>query len=636
MGVYLVQFLSGLASASALFLAASGLSIIFGVTRVVNFAHGSFYMLGAYFGYSLVHTLGGGGVGFWVALLIASIAVGLVGLAVEIVILRRLYKAPELFQLIATFGVILIVQDAVFWYWGAENLLGPRAPGLTGIVRLFDVPLPTYDLALIAIGPLVLLALWLLFNRTRWGILVRAATEDREMVGALGVNQSLLFTGVFFLGSVLAGLGGAVQLPKGDANLLMDFGILAEVFVVTVVGGMGSILGAFLAAVLISELNTFGILVWPQGTLVLMFILMAVILIVRPTGLLGRPETVGHKADTGAARVVLPAGPHYKLFVALVLAALLAAPLAVDDFILVLLIDIMVLALFATSLHFLMAVGGLVSFGHAAFYGGGAYAAALMVTYAASPFELALLLAPLGAGLLALVIGWFCVRLSGVYFAMLTLAFAQVAWSVVFQWSEVTNGDDGLLGIWPAAWASGTVAYYYVALAVVGAGLFLIRRVIFAPFGYGLRATRDSLLRSAAIGIEVKRQQLVAFVFAGAMAGLAGGLFAFSKGSVFPDEMSIPRSFDALLMVLLGGIESLTGPVVGAAAFTWLHDELITFAYWRLLLGVVIVALVLLFPQGLGGAARHYLGRHLKLEAQAGERAAAVPRSGASKGEQRA
>jgi branched-chain amino acid transport system permease protein len=636
MGVYLVQFLSGLASASALFLAASGLSIIFGVTRVVNFAHGSFYMLGAYFGYSLVHRIGGGGPGFWAALLIASLAVGLVGLVVETVILRRLYKAPELFQLIATFGVILIVQDAVFWAWGAENLMGPRAPGLTGIVRIFDVPLPTYDLALIAIGPLVLAALWLLFNRTRWGILVRAATEDREMVGALGVNQSLLFTGVFVLGSALAGLGGAVQLPKGDANLLMDFGILAEVFVVTVVGGMGSILGAFLAAVLISELNTFGILVWPQGTLVLMFILMAVILILRPSGLLGRPEMIGRKTETGMTEVVLPAGPHYKLFVALVLAALVLAPLAVDDFILVLVTDILVLALFATSLHFLMSTGGLVSFGHAAFYGGGAYAAALLVTYAATPFELALLLAPFGAGLLALVIGWFCVRLSGVYFAMLTLAFAQVAWSVVFQWSEVTNGDDGLLGIWPAAWASGSVVFYYVALAVAAAGIFLIRRVIFAPFGYGLRATRDSLLRSAAIGIEAKRQQLAAFVFAGAMAGLAGGLFAFSKGSVFPDEMSIPRSFDALLMVLLGGLQSLSGPVVGAAAFTWLHDQLISFDYWRLLIGLAIVALVLLFPQGLGGAARHHLGRHLKLEAAPGGSAAAAAPAVAPKGEQRA
>lgn len=626
MSVYLVQFLSGLASASALFLAASGLSIIFGVTRVVNFAHGSFYMLGAFFGYTFVREVGGGGIGFWFALLLAALAVGMVGLVVELVILRRLYKAPELFQLIATFGVILIVQDVALWAWGAEDLLGPRAPGLTGIVRIFGTPMPVYDLALIAAGPLVLAALWLLFNRTRWGILVRAATEDREMVAALGINQSLLFTGVFVLGSMLAGLGGAIQLPKGGADLLMDFGILAEMFVVVVVGGMGSIFGAFLAAVLISLLNTFGILVWPDGTLVLMFILMAVILVVRPTGLLGRPETAGHKAEAGFETALRPAGPHYKLFIAAVLALLLVLPVLVGEFYLILVIDILVLALFATSLHFLMSTGGLVSFGHAAFYGGGAYAAALLVTYAATPFELALLLAPLGAGLLALVIGWFCVRLSGVYFAMLTLAFAQVAWSIVFQWSDVTNGDDGLLGIWPSAWASGTLVFYFLALVIAVGGIFLIRRVIFAPFGYGLRATRDSTLRAAAIGIDIKRQQLVAFVFAGAMAGLAGALFVFSKGSVFPDEMSIPRSFDALLMVLLGGVESLSGPFVGAAAFTYLHDELITFEYWRLLLGLTIVALVLLFPQGLAGAAKHYLGRYLKLEAEPSGAVAATKR----------
>lgn len=619
MEVYIVQFLSGLASASALFLAASGLSIIFGVTRIVNFAHGSLYMLGAYFGYSFVRLTDGGPLGFWAALICASLAVGLVGLAIELLILRRLYKAPELFQLIATFGVILIVQDAALFFWGAEDLLGPRAPGLTGAVDFFGTPLPVYDLALIVIGPAVLGGLWLLFNRTRWGILVRAATEDRECVGVLGVNQAMLFTGVFFLGSVLAGLGGAVQLPKGGADLLMDFGILADVFVVTVIGGMGSILGAFLAAVLISELGTFGVLVWPAGTQVFTFVLMAAILIARPTGLLGRPEMIGHKAETGTPHPLWPAGRHYRWFAGALLAALLAAPLYTAH--LGLMTDILVLALFAASLHFLINTGGLVSFGHAAFYGGGAYAAALLVTYAGTPFELALLLAPLGAGMLALLIGWFCVRLSGVYFAMLTLAFAQIAWAIVFQWSDVTNGDDGLLGIWPSAWAEGVVVYYYLCVALTVGGIALIRRVTFAPFGYGLRATRDSTLRSAAIGIDIRRQQIAAFVFAGAMAGLAGGLFAFSKGSIFPDEMSIARSFDALLMVLFGGVESLSGPFVGAAAFTWLHDILIGFDYWRLILGLVIVALVLLFPQGLAGAARDYLGRYLELEAKPAEAA---------------
>ena len=264
MGFYIVQVLTGLSSAAALFLVASGLSIIFGVTRVVNFAHGSFYMLGAYIAYSVIELFGreAGAMGFWGGIVLAALAVGAIGAIVEILILRRVYQAPELFQLVATFGVILVVQDVALWVWGAEDLVGHRAPGLTGAVEILGTPLPEYDLVLILISPVVLIGLWLLFNRTRWGTLVRAATQDREMVGALGVNQAWLFTGTFFLGSLLAGLGGAVQLPKGGADLLMDFNIIAAAFVVVVVGGMGSIFGALLAAVLIAELNAFGILIF--------------------------------------------------------------------------------------------------------------------------------------------------------------------------------------------------------------------------------------------------------------------------------------------------------------------------------------------------------------------------------------
>ncbi|HEY9057996.1 MAG TPA: branched-chain amino acid ABC transporter permease, partial [Aurantimonas sp.] len=208
MELFVAQLLTGLANAAALFLVASGLSLIFGVTRIVNFAHGSFYMLGAYIGLSLMDILPGH-VGFWASIVLSGIAVGLVGVVVEILVLRPIYRAPELFQLVATFGVILVIQDLALIVWGAEDRLGPRAPGLKSVVRIMGEPVPQYDLALIAITPFVLFGLWWLINRTRVGILMRAATQDREMVGALGVNQAWLFTGVFFLGSALAGLGGA-------------------------------------------------------------------------------------------------------------------------------------------------------------------------------------------------------------------------------------------------------------------------------------------------------------------------------------------------------------------------------------------------------------------------------------------
>ena len=608
LGFYLVQALTGLSSASALFLVASGLSIIFGVTRVVNFAHGSFYMLGAYIAYTLVEHLGGA-FGFWAAVLLAGVAVGAIGVVVELLILRRVYQAPELFQLVATFGVILVIQDLALLTWGAEDLFGPAAPGLDGTVNILGTRLPEYDLALIALSLVVLGALSLLFHRTRWGTLVRAATEDREMVGALGVNQSWLFTGTFFLGSMLAGVGGAAQLPKGGADLLMDFNILAAVFVVVVVGGMGSIPGAFLAAVLISELGAFGILVIPQSTLVLMFVVMAVVLIFRPWGLLGRPEAPGQHGQVGPPEPPLrPPGPRLRAAGLLLLGALLALPAFADDFTLVLAVEIAIMALFASSLHFAMGPGGMVSFGHAAFFGGGAYAAALLVKYAGSPMEVALLFAPAMAGVLALVFGWFCVRLTGVYLAMLTLAFAQVGWSIVFQWGEVTGGDDGILGVWPSEWASNRLAFYYLSLLACTGGILALQYVLHTPFGYAMRACRDSVVRSASIGIDVRRQQWFAFAFSGALAGLAGGLYVFSKGSVFPDEMSIPRSFDALIMVLLGGVRTVMGPLAGAATFTWLQDEIGRLEYWRLVLGALIIAIVVAFPQGIAGFLRARVG----------------------------
>ncbi|CFM08514.1 branched-chain amino acid ABC transporter permease [Bordetella pertussis] len=266
--------------------------------------------------------------------------------------------------------------------------------------------------------------------------------------------------------------------------------------------------------------------------------------------------------------------------------------------------DILIAVLFAVSLHFMMGPGGMHSFGHAAYFGLGAYGAALLLKAASLPMEAALAFAPLVGALGALVFGWFCVRLSGVYLAMLTLAFSQIVWSVVFQWDDFTGGSNGMIGVWPAEWLSGT-AYYYLALAVVAAAVLGLRRVLFSPFGYAMRAGRDSSLRADAIGIDVKRVQWAAFVVAGAFGGLAGALYAFSKGSISPDTMAVSKSVDGLVMVLLGGIQTLIGPVVGATAFNVLQDYIMRATeYWRALFGGVILLLVLVFPQGIAGFCR--------------------------------
>ena len=245
MDALLIQLLNGLASTSTLFLAALGLTIIFGVCRVVNFAHGSFYMLGLYIAYSLSTGIGAGSVlGFWGSILVSAAIVAMLGVVVEILVLRRIYKAPELFQLLATFAILLIISDFALWMWGPEDLLGPKAPGLEGAVRILNRPFPEYDLLLIVLGPAILIAVWALLRFTRFGLYVRAATHDREMLGALGVNQAWLFTAVFALGSFLAALAAGFELPREPASLAIDLNLIGDVFAVVVIGGMGSIPGA--------------------------------------------------------------------------------------------------------------------------------------------------------------------------------------------------------------------------------------------------------------------------------------------------------------------------------------------------------------------------------------------------------
>lgn len=609
----LVQGLNGLAEASSLFLVAVGLSLIFGVSRIVNFAHGSLYMLGLYVAWTLVDTWGGSVAGFWAALLAAALLIGALGALVELTLLRRIYKAPEMFQLLATFALVLVFEDLALWLWGPEDLLGPLAPGLEGAIPVLGRYFPVYDLVLILIGPLVWLGLWLLLNRTHWGRQVRAATQDREMLGALGVNSVWLFTSVFALGAFLAGLAGALQLPRQPANLGLDLAVIGDAFVVVVVGGMGSISGAALAALIIAQLKALCIalgvveiaglsIAFPKLTLVVEFLFMAVVLIFRPWGLLGKPLSLP-RTGAGAEAPLLPAGPGLRLLAVVAAIGVLGLPLleGVLPYASVIAQDMLIAVIFAVSLHFMMGLGGMVSFGHAAYFGLGAYAVALAFKSLGWGMVASLLAAPVLAGAAALVFGWFCVRLAGVYLAMLTLAFAQIVWSVVYQWDAVTGGSNGMIGVWPEPWLSGDAWYWFVAcvaLAVVAG----VRRVAFSRFGLALRAVRDSALRADALGMDVRRVQLIGFCVAGVLAGVAGALFVFSKGGVSPETLMVGSSVDALVMVLMGGIQQLAGPVVGAVAFTAMRDYFVGITeYWGALFGAVILLIVLVFPQGIAG-----------------------------------
>ncbi len=599
-----VQLLNGLSYSSTLFLVASGLALIFGVTKIINFAHGSFYMLGAYIALTVIGLMPNSAYGFWGGVLIAALIVGLIGCLIETTILRRIYNAPEVFQVLVTFGLVLVFQNLIFEFWGPDEVLAPRVPGLRGAVTIFGERIPQYNIVLIFVGPIFLGLLWWLTHRTRWGRLIRAATQDREMVASLGVNQKTLFTVVFFIGTFLAGLAGALQIPKESANLQMDINIVVEAFVIVVIGGMGSILGAFLASVLVGVISAFGVLFFPPAVSVLIFLVMVLILIFRPNGLMGRrliPQRASDLSVDQPFRAPSARAQQVTLAVILVLALL---PLLAPVYLKVMMTEVFILAIFAGSLHFLLSVGGIVSLGHAAYYGLGSYAAALVATRLGLPMGFGIAGGMLVAAAGGVLFGWFCTRLSGVYLAMLTLAFAQILHALSIQMVSFTGGDNGLIGLVRPAWLNSHGAYYYLSLAAVVAATYLMRRALYAPFGYAFRSGRDSLARSAAIGINVARMQWGAFVLAGAFAGLAGALMAYHRGSVFPTDFSVATTVDALVMVLVGGVQSINGPLIGAFSYHIVSAELIRNLsdYWRLILGIFIILFVLKMPLGIVGA----------------------------------
>jgi branched-subunit amino acid ABC-type transport system permease component len=283
------QFMSGLSRGMMLFLIASGLSLIFGVMNILNFAHATLWLAGAYFCYTFWYLMQDYGFGMWVSIALASLALAAVGWLIEVVLIRRVYdrELPE--QLLLTYGLILVIGDLIKLTWGVEDKFIARPPLVAGPVFLFGVPFDSYFVFVIVVGFAVTFGLWWFLKKTRYGHIVRAAVFSREMVGALGIPIPRIYTGVFVLGIFIAGLAGAVQAPVGSITLGMDMAVVVQAFCVVVIGGFGSLLGTFVGSMIVGEVYAFSILFWPQGALVLIFIITAFILIVRPWGLFGTP-----------------------------------------------------------------------------------------------------------------------------------------------------------------------------------------------------------------------------------------------------------------------------------------------------------------------------------------------------------
>ncbi len=282
-----LQLMNSISLGMNLFIIAAGLSLIFGVLRVINFAHGAFYMFGAYIAYTVTDLWGGP---FWLAVLAAGLGLAVMAIVIEMTLLKFLYDKEHLMQLLFTFALVLILGDLAKIIWGTEQNSVSYPDLLSGATNLGIAMFPSYLLFLSALGPVIMIILWLTIDRTRWGRIIRAATQDREMLSALGVNVTVVYTSVFAAGSFLAGIGGALAAPRVAVVPGMDATIIVECFIIVIVGGLGSLWGTFWGALILGFVTQFGTVLVPNWQDVLAYLLLLVVLLIRPWGLFGRPE----------------------------------------------------------------------------------------------------------------------------------------------------------------------------------------------------------------------------------------------------------------------------------------------------------------------------------------------------------
>ena len=601
MELLVAQVLNGLVYGVLLFLMAAGLSLIFGLMNVVSLAHGSFFMLGAFVGLSIANWTGS----FWLAMLLAPWPIMLLGVAMELLFLRPLYRRGHMDQVLLTFGFTFVFLDLVQTLWGRVVLRLPAPEALQGTVQIGLGVFSAYRLFLIGFGFAIALVLWLVLERSRIGAMVRAGVDNAAMAAGLGANIPALFTGIFGFGVALAALGGIAAGPVLGLYPGMDTEILIPAFIVIVIGGMGSLRGAFAGSLLIGIVDTFGKAYFQSIALFLIYLAMLVVLLLRPQGLFGiKYSDVAIAPATTATS--MPATVRTRAAALTALVVLLLLPLVLSDYSRALVSEIFIFAILAMSLDLLLGFTGLMSLGHAAFFGLGAYAVAVLGVQLGLNAWLGLLAGVALAGAGAAMIGFFCVRTGGIPFLMLTLAFSQLVFSVALKWRDVTGGSDGLaIAERPSFLGfdlSSSLAMYMMALAFFVLVYWGLRRLLNAPLGHAFIGVRENETRMQAIGYPTRIYKLLSFTIAGAIAGLAGGLYAIFNGFISSDALYWTASGDILIMTMLGGAGTLIGPALGAAVFLLMKNVVSSYSeHWLAIIGTTFICCVMFFPGGLLG-----------------------------------
>jgi len=599
MDLFVAQLLNGLVYGVLLFLMAAGLSLIFGLLNVVSLAHGSFFMLGAFFGLAIFKATGS----FWLALVIAPIPVIALGVLLELLFLRPLYRRGHMDQVLLTFGFTFVFLDLVQTVWGRMVLRLPAPDALQGIVHIGLGAFSAYRLFLIGFGFVIALLLWLLLERSRVGAMVRAGVDNAAMAAGLGANVPALFTGIFGFGVALAALGGIAAAPVLGLYPGMDSEILIPAFIVIVIGGMGSLRGAFIGSLLIGIADTFGKAYFQSIALFLIYLAMVAVLLIRPQGLFGikYSDISIAPAVTATSR---PATMQTRAVELVALAALIVLPFLIKDYPRALVSEILIFAIFAMSLDLLLGFTGLMSLGHAAFFGLGAYAVAVLGVQFGLNAWLGVAAGVVIAGAGAALIGFFCVRTGGVPFLMLTLAFSQLVFSVALKWRDVTGGSDGMaIAEQPSFFGfslSKSLTMYFMALSFFALTYWGLRRLLNSPLGHAFVGIRENEQRMMAIGYPTRAYKLISFTVAGAIAGLAGGLYAIFNGFISSDAVYWTSSGDILIMTMLGGAGTLIGPAIGTAIFLLMKNVVSSYSeHWLSIIGITFICCVMFFPGGL-------------------------------------
>ncbi len=592
---------SGLTIGCVYSLVGLGFALTLRATELINFAQGEMVTLGALIGLSAL-TLG---LPYPVAFVIASVATGLIGIGIERVILRRILRrrAPLLNLLIATLGISIAIQSAAILVWGRQPIAYPHIFDETP-VEFFGLRVRSLNLWILGLALAVMAGLQYFFRRTLTGIAWRAASLDPATASLYGVSPRRTVALTFGVSGALGGAAGVLIAPLFFASTGLGYAVIIKAFAAAAIGGYG-VVGTMLGGLLLGLIETFtaGLVSTAYKNVITYGLLIVLLMVVfRPRQPVGRSITEGPRVAFNALGAALQSGRARAVVAALLFALWLAVGLGGGAYGLRVVNMALIAAIAVLGLQVIVGLTGQFSFGHAAFYGVGAYASALLTTKLGLPFPAALPLSGVAAGAAGLLVAPI-LRLSGHFLAMATLAMGEILFLVMVNAKPITNGAYGIYGI-PAPGVAGfevdsEQGYYVLISAILLLTYGALHRLLHSRFGRSLVAIRENELAAVACGVPAGRQKVLAFVIGTACAGIAGSLYAHYLAYINPDSFAFPTSVSFLTMVVIGGLGSLPGGIVGAIVVTLLPEYLRGLAEYRLLVyGGLIIMFMMFLPGG--------------------------------------